>query len=83
MATVNLAITIPDDQVDRMRAGLRAYWGKIEDPPGSGQMREMTNAEVVERLRKETIGNIKLMVKKAETRQAEEALKNLAEISAT
>jgi hypothetical protein len=83
MATINLAIVVPDDQVSRMRDGLRAFWGQIEDPPGSGQFRDMTNAEVIERLRKETIGNVKRMVLKAETLAAEKALQNIAEVDAT
>ena len=66
-----------------MRDGLRAFWGQIEDPPGSGQFRDMTNAEVIERLRKETIGNVKRMVLKAETLAAEKALQNIAEVDAT
>jgi hypothetical protein len=83
MATINLVITVPDAQLDRVRNGLKAFWGKIEDPPGSGQFRDMTNAEVIERLRKETIGNIKRMVLKAETLAAEKALQTISEVDAT
>jgi hypothetical protein len=83
MAVVTLNINIPDDQLDRMRAGLRGYWGKIEDPPGSGNMRDLTNAELAERLRTELIGNIKQFVKTAEIRQAQNALKNISEIDAS
>lgn len=44
-------------------AALRSHWGRVEDPPGSGVFREMTNAEVQERFRilvRDTLKNLVL-----------------------
>lgn len=73
MATINLAVTIPDNQVSRMRTALRTWWGPVEDPPGSGTMRQMTNAELEERLRQVVVRNIRDIVKRVEADAAKAA----------
>lgn len=73
MATINLAVNIPDGQVARMRAALRTWWGDIEDPPGSGTMRPMTNAELEEKLRQVVVRNIRDIVKRVEADAAKAA----------
>ena len=73
MAVINLAVTIPDDQVVRMRAALRTWWGKVEDPLGSGQFRDLTNAELTERIRLGVVRNIRDIVKRVEADAAKAA----------
>jgi len=64
MATINLAITIPDAQMARVQAGMRAHWGQV--PNGAGGKRDMTNAELIERLRTSVISSTKDIVKRTE-----------------
>lgn len=74
MATVNLSIVVPDAQLARVQAAARSTFGQIDD--GAGGLRDMTNAEIVERIRQEVILMVKALVLKAERRvlvQAAEA----------
>jgi hypothetical protein len=73
MAVINLAVTIPDNQVARMQAALQTWWGLVEDPPGSGQFRDLTNAELTERLRQGVVRNIRDIVKRVEADAAKAA----------
>lgn len=84
MATLNLAINIPDDQVTRMRTALRTHWGQVEDPPGSGTMRDLTNAELTEKLRTSLVSSIKDIVRRVEADAAKAAAEaGVAHIDAT
>lgn len=74
MAVLNLSVTVPDAQIARVQAAARGTFGQVDD--GLGGKRDMTNAELVERLRQETIYMIKRMVFAYEKRQAEIALSN-------
>ena len=61
MAVLNFSITVPDAAVPRIMAGLRSHWGQVEDPPGSGTFRDLTDAEVREKFRvlvKDTLRNL-------------------------
>ena len=57
MAVFNLAITIPDAELARVRAALRELWGT-----------NLTDAQVTERIRTETRDRIKAWVVEAERR---------------
>lgn len=74
MAVINLAITVPDAQIGRVQAAARATFGQVSD--GAGGFRDMTNAEIVERIRQETIHMIKRMVFAHEKRLDEIAVSN-------
>ena len=75
MAVLNLAITIPDDQVARMRAALRTHWGQVEDPVGQSPpvYRDLTNNELTEKLRTSLVSSIKDIVKRVEADAAKAA----------
>lgn len=64
MATLNLSVAIPDAQLPRVQAATRAFYGQVETSPGV--FRDMTNAEIVERLRQEVILTIKGIVHRHE-----------------
>ena len=68
MATINLSIVIPDAQVQRFQDAARIHWGMVSD--GSGGMRNMTNSELVEQLRQDTIKWLVAMVLRVETNTA-------------
>jgi hypothetical protein len=50
VAQISLTITIPDEHLPRVLAGLRLHYGKVQDPPGSGTFRDLTQAELRDRL---------------------------------
>jgi hypothetical protein len=56
MAILNLSVTVPDAQLPRVQAAARAAF---EDP-------NMTNNQMIERIRQETISMIKGMVQRYE-----------------
>lgn len=68
MATLNLSVNVPDAQIPRVQAAARAAFGQV--PNGAGGLRDMTNAEVQERLRLEVIAMLKSLVKQQERKQA-------------
>lgn len=45
MATKNITIIYPDGDEARFRQALKAHYGRIEDPPGSGTFRDRTGPE--------------------------------------
>jgi hypothetical protein len=45
MASKNVTITYPDGDQSRINQALKAHYGQVEDPPGSGTFRDRTNAE--------------------------------------
>jgi hypothetical protein len=75
MAQLNFTITVPDAAVPRIMAAMRGHWGQVEDPPGSGTFREMTNAELQERFRKMMIDTLRNMVLNREVYEATETVK--------
>ncbi len=64
MAVLNLSITVPDAQLSRVQTAARTTFGQVSD--GAGGFRDMTNAEILERLRQEMILMIKSMVQRSE-----------------
>lgn len=48
MATRNISVTYPDGAAATIIAALKWNYGQIEDPPGSGTMRDRTNAEALQ-----------------------------------
>lgn len=68
MATINLSITVPDAQLPRVQTAARATFGRVDD--GAGGLRDMTNAEIVERLRQEVISMIKQLAQRSERKAA-------------
>lgn len=76
MAVINLAITIPDAQMARVQAALKAHWAVAGQPA-------LTNAEVVEKLRMSLISNIKDICKRTEEDAAKAtALATVTEVGA-
>lgn len=77
MATINLAITIPDAQMTRVQAALKTHWAEAGKPT-------LTNAQVVERLRTSVISSIKDIVKRVEEDAAKaSAIATVTEVGAT
>jgi hypothetical protein len=64
MATINLSVAVPDAQLPRVQAAARATFGQVDD--GAGGLRDMTNNEVVARLKFETVQMIKSIVHRHE-----------------
>lgn len=60
MAILNLSVTIPNAQISRVQTAVRAAFGQV--PDGTGGMRDMTDEELVEKLRQDVIQTIKGMV---------------------
>ncbi len=76
MTDINLKVTIPDNQMARVQAALRAHWGKVPDEGSEeeGAMRDMTGPELVEKLRQSIRRSIVDIVK----RQEQDAAKKTA-----
>jgi hypothetical protein len=82
VATIPLSITVPDAQMARVQAACRASFGQVPDgtaDPVTGlpNLRDLTNQEIIERLRQSVITQIKTMVsntERAAARAAAEAL---------
>lgn len=82
MATINLSVTVPDAQLPRVQTAIRATYGQVDD--GAGGLRDMTNAEIVERIRKEVIAMVKGMVLRHERRVLEQQAESpIVEVDAT
>jgi hypothetical protein len=47
MTTRNITVTYPDAAGPTVLAALKWHYGKVEDPPGSRQFRDRTNAEAI------------------------------------
>jgi hypothetical protein len=68
MAVLNLSVTVPDDQIARLQAAARAQFGQV--PNGSGGFRDMTPAEIQERIRQDIISTLKQMTRRHERQTA-------------
>lgn len=75
MATLNFSITIPDASLPRIIAGLRLHYGQVEDPAGSGTFRDLTQAEIVAKLRQLMVDSIRNMVVNQEVYAATQTVK--------
>jgi len=76
MATKTFTITYPDAAAPRIMAALKSHYGKVEDPVGSGTMRDRTNAEVFaefEKMMRDTLRGIVLQQEKQGAKIAAEA----------
>jgi hypothetical protein len=89
MATIDISLNIPNDQMPRVLAGLRAHFGQVPDenqpeptvigPPGVerriGQivMRDRTNAELMAEVKKFMRSWLRNIVVDTETKAAETA----------
>jgi len=49
MAVIDLSVNVPGPQVARLQAACRSNFGQVSD--GAGGFRDMTNQEIVDRLR--------------------------------
>lgn len=82
MATINLSVTVPDAQLPRVQTAARLTFGQV--PDGSGGFRDMTNTEIVERIRQEVILMLKQLVFRSERQVAIAAAEQPpADLSAT
>lgn len=88
MAVVNLSVTIPDGQMSRVQAACRAHFGQVPSGPpdpvtGVVPMRDMTNAEIVERIRQDVISTIKGIVWTQEAEAKRREAEAIAQVDAT
>lgn len=73
MATINLAIVIPDAQMPRVQAAMRANWGQA-----------LTNADLIERLRVAVMANITDITRRFEQDAAKAtAVSGVSDVSTT
>lgn len=70
MAQITLTITIPDEHEVQQGCGLRAHWGQVEDPPGSGIFRDLTKTEIRDKLQILTRATIRNIVTNQESQAA-------------
>lgn len=75
MATISISIDIPDAALPRVLAGLRAHFGQVETFTGSGVLRDLTQAEVVAKLKQLLIDSIRNMVVNQEVYAATQQVK--------
>lgn len=81
MARVNIAFTIPDDQMARVLAALRTHYGpvrtevapSVEGDKAQFTEREMTAAEILDALRDGVISHIRSVVGRVEAEAAKKA----------
>jgi hypothetical protein len=68
MAILNLSVTVPDAEVARLQAAARGHFGQVDD--GAGELRDLSNAEITERLRQDVVAMLKQMVRRHERQAA-------------
>ena len=77
MADVNFTITIPDPQMPRVTAAMQTHYGQVEDgtDPETGEpvFRDLTGAEIVQRIKGETRQRIIDIVRSVENQAAARA----------
>jgi hypothetical protein len=77
MTDVNFTITIPDPQMPRVTAAMQTHYGQVEDgtDPETGEpvFRELTGAEIVQRIKGETRQRIIDIVRSVENQAAARA----------
>lgn len=82
MATLNLSVIVPNAQLARVQAAIRATFGQVDN--GVGEMRDMTDAELLERLRQDVMMTIRGMVIRYERSaaiKAAEALEPIVDVT--
>ena len=87
MTDVNFTITIPDPQMPRVTAALQTHYGQVEDgaDPETGEpvFRDLTGAEIVQRLQNETRQRIIDIVRSIENQAAARAaISNVSDVDA-
>jgi len=77
MTDVNFTITIPDNQMARVTAAMQTHYGQVEDgaDPETGEpvFRDLTGAEIVQRIKGETRQRIIDIVRSVENQAAARA----------
>jgi len=77
MTDVNFTITIPDPQMPRVKAAMQTHYGQVEDgtDPETGEpvFRDLTGAEIVQRIKGETRQRIIDIVRSVENQAAARA----------
>jgi len=77
MTDVNFTITIPDPQLPRVTAAMQTHYGQVEDgtDPETGEpvFRDLTGAEIVQRIKGETRQRIIDIVRSVENQAAARA----------
>lgn len=68
MPAVTISFNVPDDQMPRLVAALRLYWGQV--PDGNGGSRDMTGPEILARVRLHTTAWLRKTVQQVEAEQA-------------
>lgn len=87
MTDVNFTITIPDPQMPRVTAALQTHYGQVEDgtDPETGEpvFRDLTGAEIVQRIKGETRQRIIDIVRSVENQAAARAaISNVSDVDA-
>ena len=87
MTDVNFTITIPDPQMPRVTAAMQTHYGQVEDgtDPETGEpvFRDLTGAEIVQRLQSETRQRIIDIVRSVENQAAARAaISNVSDVDA-
>jgi len=74
---INFTITIPDDQEDRVIAGMQTHYGQVQDgtDPDTGDpvFRDLTEDEIVQRIKDETVQRLIDIVRSVENQAAARA----------
>ena len=74
--TVDISIQIPDDQLDRVVSAMRTHYGPVEDgvdENGAPIFRDMTTAEVGDKIKEETRQRVIDVVRSVENQAAARA----------
>ena len=87
MTDVNFTITIPDPQMPRVTAAMQTHYGQVEDgtDPETGEpvFRDLTGAEIVQRIKGETRQRIIDIVRSVENQAAARAaISNVSDVDA-
>jgi hypothetical protein len=77
MATFTISFSVADEHMDRIRVALRKHFGPVhvvETDPVTGEerlnIRELTGAELLDKVREMSINNVKSIVMAVESEEA-------------
>ena len=73
MASKNITVTYPDGDEARFRSALKQHYGQIEDPAGSGIMRDRTGPEAWDAFAESCKMSLRHLVRRVEKDNAAKA----------